>query len=190
MMEISNMGQIQELMKRCSENLLLQEVQSLLTCSQVWEHVSPSSPPSPPLWGILRFRSLERGFPAFWGVTAVIQYLWNHPCLRCLNMNYIRKIWAEDTLLAKNVAPKPSIALHTTTSTNFTENRKILECVFPVVFFFCFKGNIILVRVISTEVFIRNGLRKKLDFHVDLQPKHPCNHPWISHSYSNIYSRI
>lgn len=58
MMEISNMGQIQELMKSCSENLLLQEVQSLLTCSQVWEHVSPSPPP---LWGILRFRSLERG---------------------------------------------------------------------------------------------------------------------------------
>ena len=54
-------------------------------------------------------------------------------------MNYIRKIWAEDTLLAKNVAPKPSIALHTTTSTNFTENRKILECVFPVVFFFVSK---------------------------------------------------
>lgn len=139
MMEISNMGQIQELMKSCSENLLLQEVQSLLTCSQVWEHVSPSPPLSGGFWDLGPWKG---GFPAFWGVAAVIQYLWNHPCLRCLNTHYIRKIWAEDTLLAKNVAAKPSHALHTTTSTNFTENRKILECVFPVVFFVCFKGNI------------------------------------------------
>ena len=61
-MGIPNLGQIQELTKRCSENFSLQEVH------RTWARLGACLPFPLALLGILRFVSLERVFPEFLGM--------------------------------------------------------------------------------------------------------------------------